>query len=162
MIDLLLLTTCSVWQPDLVCSNHHKALTWLNAEKGQLFSVRNGIFGTMPVGLTGVTDYERGYPRWQQRANQLTVPGQYFLTFTISIYHNNKISLFEKCVPIKIVSTWIIRHIMLTSFFNFFRCKRDRSIALWNDRDRMEKHRPSAEQNMLRMSLFSTGRRLRL
>mgnify|MGYP001801365915 CR=1 FL=1 len=47
-------------------------------------------------------------------------------------------------------------------FFKFSRCKRDRSIALWNNRDRMEKHRPSAEQNMLRMWLFSTGRRLRL
>lgn len=56
-----------------MCANHNRGLTWLNADQGQLFSLRNGIFGTMPVGLTGVTDYDRGYPRWYQQALSLTV-----------------------------------------------------------------------------------------
>ncbi|XP_067937889.1 uncharacterized protein [Watersipora subatra] len=71
--------------PDMVCAQHNHALTWLNKADGRLFSLRNGIFGTQPVGLTGVTDFESGWPAWLAKSAQLTLPGVTFAT-----YRNNQ------------------------------------------------------------------------
>lgn len=63
------------FQPDLLCSQHNQGLTWLDKGGGKLFSLRNGLFGTMPVGLTGVTDFNKGWPVWQSKSAALTLPG---------------------------------------------------------------------------------------
>ena len=73
----------------MVCAQHHQGLTWLNKVDGKLFSLKNGLFGTMPVGLTGVTDFKNSWPAWLRKSAELTLPGRWLcILYNFTVWFN--------------------------------------------------------------------------
>ena len=48
-------------------------MAWLGTDQTKLFALKNGIFGTMPVAPTGVTDYEKGFQAWMAESSRISL-----------------------------------------------------------------------------------------